>query len=237
MELNNHFGRALAAIEIGQSAGRQSSGPTWPSAVGPGSTAACQCVRPRSVEADTPAQASSPAISPAGASTGPSRGADSLAFGEGQWAHTASLPVPSADQNDCKCVRRHLSEPHGLQTPWVKDRTKAGTAFAVADPMAAAIVDSSSGTATVVVVPVSQFAENGADGTATPRRSNCDRNSRRPRDRRLFTVPIGVCSRRAASSCDSPSRRHSTIASRNLPGRRPHPSCSKGRKSNRKVPS
>jgi hypothetical protein len=56
-----------------------------------------------------------------------------------------------------------------LKTPWVKEKTNAGTAFAVAPPIAALIADSSRCVDTVVGVPASQPDKSTADETPTPR--------------------------------------------------------------------
>lgn len=118
-----------------------------------------------------------------------------------------------------------------LSTPWGMERTRGGTARAVADPTAAATVDSSSDGATAAGVPANQFAASIAGATSRPRRSSLDRNIRRPRESRLLTVPTGHRSERAASSCDLPSRWQSTMTSRNLPGSRSSSPCRMGLRS------
>ena len=55
------------------------------------------------------------------------------------------------------------------KTPWVKESTTAGTAFVVADPTEAEIVDSSTGSGMAAEWPASQIEENTADGASTPR--------------------------------------------------------------------
>ncbi len=53
-----------------------------------------------------------------------------------------------------------------------------------------------------------------ASAGARPRRASRPSNRRRPRTSRLLTVPTGQRSRRAASSCESPSRAQSKIGKR-----------------------
>ena len=76
---------------------------------------------------------------------------------DGRWAHTRPPVVPPTRRATSEIVLSFLS--HMIfKTPCVRDRTRADTSGAVAEPIAAATVDSSRGEPMAVGGPASQFA-------------------------------------------------------------------------------
>src|SRR5262249_50226173 len=96
------------------------------------------------------------------------------------------------------------------RTPWVRERTEAGTAPATACPAAkrtpAATVASARAGGTAAVARSARPAPHRAAGSVRPRRVRRWRSRSRPRSRRPLTAPGVQPSWRAASSRVLPSR-------------------------------